>query len=300
MAAKGPAGSKKSSSKLILTIYLNILVVCAQGGVGLWINSLSLLSDALHNFSDVISLIVSIVALRLAARVSSLKKTFGFKRAEVVAALFNGLLLVIFSLLLVKEAVFRLFSPVEVESFWIVVLAAFSFCVNLGCGLLLKQDASSNINIRSSYIHLLSDAMTSLVIVVGGFSIYYTKAFWLDACLTLMVSLYLMYHGWKIIKEALHFIMHFVPSSLDIKKISDEVLLIKDIDNIHHVHLWQLTDQEVHIEAHIDFKKDLPLSEVTSILLEVRKRLFDKFGINHVTLQPEVNLKDNKQLVFED
>ena len=288
---------KTSSRKIKIAIYLNILIVVVQGSVGLIIDSLSLLSDALHNFSDVLSLVVSMIAIRLVARIGSLKKTFGFKRAEIIAAMLNGLLLILLSLLLIKEAFFRVLYPIEIESTWIIILASVSFFINIGCTLLLSKEAAYNLNIRSSYVHMLSDAMTSLAIVVGGFFMYYKGAYWVDGLLTFMISLYLLYLGWKIVKETFSFIMHFVPSHLDIKEIEEEVLKIDHVKNMHHVHLWQLNENQIHFEAHIDFQEDLNLSEVTLILSKIDSLLLNQFKINHVTLQPEIGVNDSKNLV---
>ena len=292
--------SNSSQKKITFAIWLNVLITASQAVGGYFTGSLSILSDSLHNFSDVLALVICLLALWLAAKPQSLERTFGYKRAEIVAALVNILVLVIIGVLLIVEAFERIDNNQAIDSFWVIILALFSFVVNAFCGLILHSTKDHNLNIKAAYLHLVSDAMTSLAVAFGALVMYYTEAYWIDSFLTLLISFYLLFVAYQALKDILRVIMHFVPSGLDIKEIEKAVLETKDIKNLHHVHLWQLNDNEIHLEAHVSFKKDISLSSVGKRLSELKKLLNEKFKINHITLEPEVNEACNKDLVSED
>ena len=289
-----------SVKKLGFSIILNIIVALAQAIGGFISGSLSLLSDALHNFSDVISLIISYIANKLAKKRYTQKQTFGYKRAEVIAALINASTLFVIAVLLAQEAISRFNKPIFIESSWVIALATLSILVNGGCVLLLKHDASENMNIRSAYLHLFSDMITSIAVLLGGIAMYYFKIFWVDSILSILIVAYLMYLSWGLLMQTLRILMQFTPPDIDLKAIENEILNFPAIENIHHVHVWQLSDKEIHLEAHIDFSRDLKLSKATEITRQVVKLLKDKFEITHAILQPEIGSDDSKQIIVDD
>jgi cobalt-zinc-cadmium efflux system protein len=289
-----------SVKKLGFSIILNIIITIAQVIGGFISGSLSLLSDALHNFSDVISLIISYIANRLAKKKYTLKQTFGYKRAEVVAALINASTLLVVAVMLAQEAISRFNKPIAIESSWVIALATLSILVNGGCVLLLKHDASENMNIRSAYLHLFSDMITSIAVLLGGIVMYYFKIFWVDSILSILIVVYLVYLSWGLLMQTLRILMQFTPPDIDLKAIENEILNFPAIENIHHVHVWQLSDKEIHLEAHIDFSRDLKLSKATEITRQMVKLLKDKFGIAHAILQPEIGSDDSKQIIVDD
>lgn len=289
-----------SVSKLGFSIILNIIITLAQAIGGFVSGSLSLLSDALHNFSDVISLIISYIANRLAKKQYTQKQTFGYKRAEVIAALINASTLFVIAVMLAQEAISRFNKPIVIESSWVIALATLSIIVNGGCVLLLKHDASENMNIKSAYIHLFSDMITSIAVLLGGIAMYYCKIFWIDSILSILIVAYLVYLSWGLLMQTLRILMQFTPPDIDLKAIENEILNFSAIENIHHVHVWQLSDKEIHLEAHIDFNRDLKLSQATEITRKVVKLLRDKFEITHAILQPEIGSDDLKQIIVDD
>jgi cobalt-zinc-cadmium efflux system protein len=286
--------------KLGFSILLNILITIAQVIGGLISGSLSLLSDALHNFSDVIALIISYIADKLTQKEFTQEQTFGYKRAEVIAALINAASLIAIALILAKEAITRFHEPVEIESFLVIALAAFSILVNGGSVLLLKKDSEENMNMKSAYLHLLSDMISSVAVLAGGIGMYYLQIFWIDSVLSIMIAVYLVYSSFGLLVKTLRVLMHFVPSDLDLMAIKDDILQIPSIENIHHIHAWQLNDKEVHFEAHIDFKEDLCLSKVCEITDQIKNLLKDKFQIEHIVLQSEFGVVDTKHLVVDE
>ncbi|MCD4729246.1 MAG: cation diffusion facilitator family transporter [Bacteroidales bacterium] len=283
--------------KLVITIVLNLIITIAQVAGGLFSGSLSLLSDALHNFSDVISLIISYIATILSNKKQTVNKTFGYKRAEIVAAFINASTLIIIAIFLAKEAFKRFEAPEIISSKWVIILAIASILLNGLSVFILQNEAKNNMNIKSAYLHLLSDMFTSMAVLAGGILMYYYKIYWIDSVLTLAIAIYLIYVSWDLLIDSLKVLMLFTPSSITLNSINKEISLIQQVENIHHVHVWQLDDNQIHFEAHVDFKENLTLEEANLILLKIRKILHDKFDIEHVTLQPEYNVCDKKDLI---
>ena len=287
------------SKKLGFSILLNIFITIAQAIGGLISGSLSLLSDALHNFSDVIALIISYIADKLSQKKFTVEQTFGYKRAEVIAALINAASLIAIGMMLAKEAIIRFNEPVEIESIFVIVLAGCSILVNGGSVLLLKKESEENMNMKSAYLHLFFDMISSVAVLAGGIGMYYLQVFWIDSVLSIMIAVYLIYSSFGLLTKTIKILMQFVPSDLDLIAIKDIILQIPLIENIHHMHVWQLNDKEVQFEAHIDFKKDLSLSKVCETNALIKKLLKDKFQIEHTVLQPEFGVMDNKQLIVD-
>ena len=285
---------------LIISILLNILITVAQVIGGLISGSLSLLSDALHNFSDVMSLIVSYIANILSKREASDRKTFGYKRAEIIAAFVNAATLMIVAVILIKEAVERFFDPQEVASDLVIWLSLLGIVANGFSVLLLKKDADSNMNMKSAYLHLLTDMMASVAVLIGGILMKFYQVYWVDAALTLAIALYLIYMGYDLLKDSTRVLMLFTPNTIQVEQIVEDIQEITSIKNVHHVHIWQLNEDEVHLEAHVDFNEDILLSEFDSVLGEIEQVVYHKFGINHVNIQPEFNKPDSKQVIVQD
>ena len=287
-------------TNLLISIFLNILITIAQVFGGIISGSLALLSDALHNFSDVISLIISYIANRLSKKKASLNKTFGYKRAEILAAFINSSTLIIVAILLVIEAVERFQNPQVIESALVIWLSTIAILGNGFSVLLLKKDADTNMNMKSAYLHLLTDMMASIAVLVGGLLIKFYNVFWVDSVLTFFIALYLIWMGYDLLKSSTKVLMLFTPESISVNDIISEIINLKAVKNIHHIHIWQLNEKETHFEAHIDFYEDISLSEFDEILHTIEEILFHKFDINHVNIQPEYGKCDDKNLVVQD
>jgi len=285
---------------LLISILLNIIITTAQVIGGVISGSLALLSDALHNFSDVISLVVSYVANKLAKKKASLHKTFGYKRAEILAAFINASTLIIVAVLLIIEAIKRFKNPQEIESGLVIWLSVIAILGNGLSVILLKKDAEANMNMKSAYIHLLSDMMASVAVLIGGLLMKFYNVFWVDSVLTFLIALYLIWMGFDLLKSSTKVLMLFTPDAIPIDKIVKEINSLEDIKNIHHIHVWQLNEEEIHFEAHIDFYKNISLSEFDDILHNIEDILFHKFEINHVNIQPEFGKCDDKDVIVQD
>ena len=285
---------------LFISILLNILITVAQVIGGILSGSLALLSDALHNFSDVISLVVSFAANKLAKKQASLHRTFGYKRAEILAAFINASTLIIVAVLLIIEAVKRFQNPQEIESNLVIWLSLLGIIANGLSVLLLKKDSEANMNMKSAYLHLLTDMMASVAVLIGGLLMKYYQVYWVDSVLTFVIALYLIWMGFDLLKDSTKVLMLFTPDTIPIKKIVEEINAFESIKNVHHVHVWQLNEDEIHLEAHIDFSKDITLSEFDTILHEIESIVFDKYDINHVNIQPEFAKDDAKDVIVQD
>lgn len=285
---------------LLISIVLNIVITVVQVIGGLVSGSLALLSDALHNFSDVISLIISWVANRLVKKKASLKRTFGFKRAEILAAFINAATLIIVAILLIFEAIERFKNPQEIESNLVIWLSVIAILGNGFSVLLLKGNADDNMNLKSAYLHLLTDMMASVAVLVGGLLMKYYQIWWIDSVLTLAIAIYLIVMGWKLLRDSFKVLMLFTPDETSVNSIVKDIESFEKVKNVHHVHIWQLNEDEIHFEAHIDFTEDISLSEFDVILNSIEDLLHHKHAINHVNIQPEYGKCDAKDIIVQD
>ena len=285
---------------LFISILLNILITASQVIGGVVSGSLALLSDALHNFSDVLSLAVSYIANKLSKKEASIHRTFGYKRAEILAAFINASTLIIVAVLLIIEAIKRFQNPKEIESNLVIWLSLLGIIANGLSVLLLKKDSEANMNMKSAYLHLLTDMMASVAVLIGGLLMKYFQIYWIDSILTLVIALYLIWMGYDLLKDSTKVLMLFTPDTIPIKKIVEEINNFDAIKNIHHIHVWQLNEEEIHLEAHIDFNKNITISEFDVILHKIEDLVFHKYDINHVNIQPEFSKKDDKDIIVQD
>lgn len=285
---------------LLISIFLNIGITVAQIVGGLFSGSLALLSDALHNFSDVVSLIISYIANKLVKRKASLKRTFGYKRAEILAAFINASTLIIVAVLLIIEAVERFQDPQQIESSLVIWLSTVAILGNGFSVLLLKNSADDNMNMKSAYLHLFTDMMASVAVLFGGLLMKFYQIWWIDSVLTLAIAMYLIWMGFDLLKSSTKVLMLFTPDTISVEQIVNKLNSFETIKNVHHVHVWQLNEEEIHFEAHIDFEKDISLSEFDVILSEIEEFIFHNYDINHVNIQPEFSKSDAKDVIVQD
>lgn len=284
-----------TAGKLLITILLNIIITISQVIGGIISGSLALLSDAVHNFSDVITLSLTYYTNRLAKRKATNSKTFGYKRAETLAALFNSSILAIIGIMLIFEAVDRFLNPSPVLGYWVIALALVSIILNWISVVLIAKDAEHNTNIKAAYLHLVTDIMTSVAVLIAGIAIVLFEIYWIDAVMTILIAFYLIYMSWGLVANTTGVLMQFTPADIELKKVVAEITKFDKINNVHHIHIWQLNDYQINLEAHLEFVEDLTLSEVTKTTIAIEKHIQDKFRINHFTLQAEfgrVNCKN--------
>lgn len=274
-------------SRLIICAGLNFATTLAQVIGGLFSGSLSLISDALHNLSDSVALVISFFALRLSKRKSTEAQTFGYKRAEILAALFNACTLVVVSVFLFKEAFIRFIDPHTVNSLLMLSIAVIGLSANVISVLLLKRHTHSDLNVKGAYLHLFSDFLSSVAVIVGAIVIFFFRAYWIDPALTVVIGIYVLRQGYTIIDESVHILMQHVPKEINLKQVQAQIEEIDGIKDLHHAHLWAVKPGDIYFEAHINVSFDMPVSQTCLLINKVEKMLQERFAINHVTLQVE-------------
>lgn len=276
-----------SLPRLIFTIILNLIITIAQIVGGIISGSLALISDAIHNLSDTISVILAYIAQLLSLKPSTKQSTFGYKRAEILAAFINALALIAISMYLIFEAIDRLLEPQPVDARWMFWLGLLGLVANGLSVLVLEREKNKNINIKAAYLHLLGDALTSLAVIAGAGLIWFFDVVWADAVVTILIGVYLLVHTSKLLAESVMILMQMAPKTFDGKRVEEQLLQIRGIRRVYHIHVWNLTDKILHFECHIELENDFRVSETNDINEAVRKLLHDDFDIDHVTIQFE-------------
>lgn len=291
------SGESLAEKNLLLSTLLNLSVSIAEVIGGLLSNSLALISDALHNLGDTSALFIAYIASHISKKTSTPKKTFGYKRIEILAALFNAIILVAIIVYLFAEAIRRFNHPEPIKGLIMLIVAVVGFAANFISIVLLKKHSTKNINIRAAYIHLLGDTVSSILVILSAILIYFFNLFWIDPLVTLLLGLYLLKETFLILKESVDILMQATPPGLDLNRVKEKLESIPGIDNIHHVHAWNLNDQEIHFECHVDLKSDFRISETEDIQATIREILVNNFGIRHVTVQCEYNCCEDKNMI---
>jgi cobalt-zinc-cadmium efflux system protein len=285
--------------KLMITFFINLIVSLMQIAGSIFAGSMALLSDALHNLSDSTTLMISWAAERLTKRRSTINETFGYKRAEIVAAFFNASLLLVVGVYLIYESVNRIITRqyIDVKPGIVIVLALVGIIANGFSALILKKDSESNMNIRSSYIHLFIDMLSSVAVLAGGILIYYLGLYLVDPLLSIAIAIYLILLSWNLVLQSLKVLMQFTPSGLDLEVIVKQLSDYPGIKGIHHIHAWQLNDHDIYFEAHVEFLSDLRISESCDLLRKMKEDLARDFNIMHSTFQSEYELQCDKSII---
>ena len=274
---------------LLITIALKLLLTITEGLGGWFSGSLSLLSDALHNLNDVLSIVISWFAVKMAEKEHDKKNTFGYRRATIIAAVINATLLIIMSLFLFREAYFKFIQPEKINALLVIVIAAIGIVLNAVAVYLLHKSSGDDLNMRAVYLHFLSDALSSVGVMVGGIVIYYFDAYWIDPSLTVMIGLYILKESYEILKESANILMQGTPKTVDIDEIAEELEKMDAIKNIHHVHIWALDEHTLFFEAHVNLQNDIWVSELSAIYEKLEQVLKGHFGVTHLTIQFEYN-----------
>ena len=279
----------KREKNLIIVIFLNFFIFTSELLGGIFSRSLSLLSDSFHNLSDTISIVISLIAIRFSKRESSYKFTFGGKRAEIIASLFNSIFLFIVSFVLIRESIIRLTNPQIIQTDLMLIIAIIGLFLNGISVILLKNFSKDSMNIKSSYLHLLMDTLSSIAVVIGGILMMLFKIYWIDAILTLLITLYILKEGIEIFIKSIKILMEQTPKGIDLDKLKNDVEKIEGISNLHHIHIWQIDEKNYLFEGHIKLKNDVPVSKADCIRKSVEDLLNNEFNISHSTIQIEYN-----------
>ena len=272
--------------RLGFAIAINMLLTLVQVIGGLISGSLSLIADALHNFSDASSLLIAYAARKIGRQPADRFRTFGYKRAEVIAALINLVILVIVGLYLVYEAIWRIFEPQEIAGWTVIAVATVALVIDLLTALLTYSMSRDSVNIRAAFIHNVTDALSSVGVIVVGILILHYQWYWTDTVVTFMIAAYVLYQAAIMLPQTIHILMQGAPPDIDIDEVVALMSAVPGVTNIHHLHLWQLDEHRNALEAHVvidDF------SETENIKKLLKNTIAEKFSIEHSTLEFETD-----------
>ena len=272
--------------RLYWALGLNTVVILGEFLGGLAVNSTGLMSDAGHNLIDQGSLFLALYAHILAARPATEARTFGYHRAGIVTAFINALILLITALVIAVLAVKRILEPVPVSAGWVIVIALVSFGCNLGIALLLKRAAHGDLNIRSAFLHMLSDAWVSLGVVASGATMAMTGWWIVDPFVSLVVVAVITKGAWPLLRESLEVLLESTPPGIKTAHVVEAIEQVPGVKNVHDLHIWAVEPRLVMLTCHVMVDGDE--SNLTDELLRtVRARVASEFGINHLTVQME-------------
>jgi cobalt-zinc-cadmium efflux system protein len=282
--------------RLVATMILNLIIPAIQIYGGLISGSMALISDALHNLSDFTSVAISYMALRLGRQKPTVQQTFGYKRVEVLAAVLNVALLYGVGFFIALENWQRFTHPRPIDGHIVIIMAAFAFLANMLSTLMLRAGAKENINIRSAFLHMLTDALTSLLVAILGVIWLYKPWYWLDPIVSWLIVALIAYSGWGILKSAMVILMNATPENIDIEDIRQSVEQVAGVEEIHHLHVWNVSAESVALAAHV-IVPDQMLSNIDELSEKIRFLLHDKFRIDHPILQFETRKHDDTSLL---
>ena len=271
----------------IIGIILNFGYVIFQIVVGFCINSLSLLSDAMHNFADVVALALSLLAFKLASVKATEKYTFGYKKASILVALFNALLLLISVGAIGYEAILRFFNPEPQQGLTIAIVSGVGILINGISAFQFFRDKDSDLNVKSAFSHLAADAVVSLGLVVGGILIHFTGWIWIDPVLSLLVALVIIWGTWSLTKDTFRLSLNGVPNDIDLQKVREEILESPEVASVHHIHVWAMSTTENALTAHVVLKQAIDFQKITKLKQRIKHHL-EHVNIHHATLEFEI------------
>ncbi len=276
-----------NEKNLLVATLLNFVITVAEFAGGILSNSLALLSDALHNLSDTFATFIAYLAILIGKREANSRKTFGYKRIEILAALLNAVILVVMSIYLLKEAYLRWKDPEPIKSMIMLVVGMIGLLANILAVVILRKDSGKSLNVRAAYVHLIGDSLSSVVVIIGGILIQLFETYWIDPLITFLICLYIIRAAFVILKESVNILMQSTPSSLNLALVKKAVEQLPEVSNIHHLHAWNMNERQVHLEAHVELNADLKLSEVKHTRQKIENMMHQEFHIHHVTLQFE-------------
>jgi cobalt-zinc-cadmium efflux system protein len=275
-------------TRLYLALALNAVVITAEFIGGLVLNSIGLMSDAGHNLIDQGSLFLALYAHLLTRKPASESRTFGYHRAGVVAAFLNSFILLLTALGIALVGVKRLLEPVPVEGAWVMAIAGLSFVANLSIALLLQHGAKDDLNIRSAFWHMLSDAWVSLGVVISGGTILLTGWIVLDPLVSLLVVGAILHGAWPLFKESLEVLLESTPPGISASHVAATIESIPGVKNVHDLHIWAVEPRLIMLTCHVLADGD-DVALTNALLREIRNRIVSDFGIKHMTIQLETD-----------
>lgn len=283
--------SKKLRNAFIIGIILNSAFVVIEAIVGWMQNSLALLSDAGHNLSDVASLILALIAFKLLHSKPTQKYTYGYKKVTVLVALVNSIILFMAVGGIVYEAIFRFYHPQPLKGITMAIVAFVGVIINTLTAYFFMKDKDTDLNVNGAFLHMAADALVSLGVVIAGVAIVYTHWYWLDAVMSIVIALVILYGTWSLFVQSLRLALDGVPHGVDFAKLKVEILGIKGVKDFKHLHIWALSTTENALTAHLQVEDYLSFEEIEDLKDKVKHEL-EHFNVHHSTL--EIYFRDRK------
>jgi cobalt-zinc-cadmium efflux system protein len=282
-----PVNLTSVNRAFVIGIVLNFAFVIIEVVVGLTIHSLSLLSDAGHNLADVASLAMALVAFRLLRVKPNERYTYGYKKTTILVALLNAAILLLSLGAISYEAIHRLMSPEPLPGGTISIVAAIGIGINTITALLFLRGKDNDLNVRSAFLHLLSDAIVSAGLVIGGLIILYTHLYWIDPVLSLAVAVIILFSTWQLLRDSLRLSLDGVPAGIEIKKVRETICSMKDVKDCHHIHIWAISTTENALTAHLVVDRHTGMETVEAMKHKIKHALLHQ-NIQHATLEIEM------------
>jgi cobalt-zinc-cadmium efflux system protein len=278
--------SKQTTVRLSLSLFLTLAFVIIEAGAGIFANSLALLTDAAHNLTDVIALGLTWFAVRITSQPPNAQKTYGYHRAGILVALLNSTTLVLISLGIFYEAYHRLMAPPEVQSSILIGVGLVAVVINLVTALLVHRGSEHDLNLRSAFVHLMGDVLSTVGAVIAGVIIYFTHANWLDPLVSVLIGFLILYNAWGILKDAIDILLEGTPRDVDVQSLVKDIAKVDGVLGVHDIHVWSLTQSLRTMSAHI-LTDDLHISAGADIQRQINELLNHRYNIAHATLQLE-------------
>ena len=277
---------QKIGRAFVMGIVLNSLFVCIEAIAGFYYQSMALITDAGHNLSDVISLVLAMVAFRLSKVKTNERYTYGYKKTTIIAALLNALILLIAIGSIGWEATLRLFRPVKMPGNAIAAIAGIGILINAITALFFYKDREKDLNVKGAYLHLLADAAVSAGVVIAGIVMIYTQWWWIDSAISYFVIIVIFISTWKLLKDSIRLSLDGVPKNVDLQKLKQAVLQAPGVKDIHHIHVWAMSTTENALTAHLVIEKNTS-DEALRKLKHTLRHQMEHLNIHHVTFETE-------------
>ncbi len=284
--------------KLILAASLTGAMFVVEGVAGFLTNSLALLSDAGHMLTHLIALLISLGAILFAAKPPTARKTYGFYRLEILAALFNGITLLLITLWIFSHAYQRIINPEPIASGQMFIVAIIGLMVNLACAYILKTSHGS-LNIKSAFVHMMADTFSSLIVVIGAIIMHYTQWYMLDPTLSILICIIILIWSYQLIRDSVDILLEATPKDVSLEDVVKDIKELAEVEDVHDIHIWTITSGMYAMSTHICIK-DLRVSETQEIMEKINTVVKEKHNIDHTVIQLETNACSNDSYTKKD
>lgn len=291
-------GGDTTGVRLLITLVINLLIPAAQVVGGIYAQSMALISDAVHNFSDFAAILIAYFAYLIGKKGASPTHSFGYKRAEILGAAINVALLVAALVFILYEAIDRFRHPQPVIGHIVIILAGVGILGNGLSAWLLHRDSKHSLNVRGAFLHMVGDMLTSVLVLINGIILVFRPWYWLDPLLSFLILIFILKNCWTILRDATGILMNATPKNLNLEEIQNVLQAIPGVCGVHYLHAWNVSSTSVAFSCHVEVA-DQPLSLTEPLAQKIRHELLDRFGIDHPILQFETAQCGNGSLLCE-